>query len=217
MRMKYLWVSAAALLVGCTNLQQPLPTPAPLATPAPTQVAAAATAVQSAVQTVSGTIDSINGRNLTVTTNTGAKQIQLAENATIEQEGKGTVSDLLPGLGVGVTGKPDSNGGLTAVSIRVFPQASGTPRSGQFQMTGANQGNVMTNSVIESFDGSKLVLNAAGQRYTIDVPSGTEVIKPVPTTLNALQQGTRVLAAGTLGSDGALRATSINIMGAPPQ
>jgi hypothetical protein len=51
--------------------------------------------------------------------------VTVAEDARIEQEGKGSVSDLLPGLGVGVTGKPDGSN-VTAVSIRIFPAALGT-------------------------------------------------------------------------------------------
>jgi hypothetical protein len=203
-----------ALLVGCSAAQAPLPTPLPAPTVAPTPAAAAAA---QAANTVSGTIDTVNDRTLTVTTNTGPKQVQLTEDAKVEQEGKGSPSDLLPGLGVGVTGKPDGANGVTAISIRIFPAVLGTPRPGQFPMTGANQGNLMTNSVIESFDGSKLVLNAAGQRFEINVPSATEVFKPVPATLDALVPGTRVLAAGTPAADGTLRASSINIMGAPPR
>jgi hypothetical protein len=203
-----------ALLVGCTAAQPPQPTSVPAVPPT---AAPAATAAANAIQTVNGQIDSINGRVLTVTTNTGAKQVQLTEDAKIEQEGKGSVSDLLPGLSVAVTGKPDANNNVTALLIRIFPSALGTPRPGQFPMTGANQGNLMTNSVIESFDGSKMTLNAGGQRYEIAVPPDTQVFKPVPATLNALTQGTRVLAAGTLGPDGSLRATSISIVGAPPQ
>jgi hypothetical protein len=205
-------VALLVLLAGCTAAQAPLPTSAP-SVPTSAPVATTATA---AASTVAGPIDTISGRNISVSTNNGAKQVALAENATIEQEGRGSVSDLLPGLGVGVTGKPDASNQLTAVSIRIFPTALGTPRPGQFPMTGANQGNVMTNSVIESFDGSRLVLNTAGQRYEISVPSGTEVLKPVPATLSALVPGTRVLAAGTPGADGTLQATSINIMAAQP-
>jgi len=213
--------SAGALLVlaaACSAPQAPAPTQAPLATQAPPALVPtpAATAAAQAVTTVSGAIDSISGRTLTVSTNTGPKQVSLTEDARIEQEGKGTVSDLMPGLGVGVTGKPEGNT-LTAVSIHIFPAALGAPRGGQFPMTGANQGNLMTNSVIESFDGSQLVLNTAGQRYEIAVPAGTEVLKPVPATLNALAPGTRVLAAGMVGADGSLRATSIDIQGAPAQ
>ena len=207
-------VGALALLVGCTAA----PPPAPTVAPAPPPTAAPAPKPQATPNpnTVNGAIDSVNGRTLMVTTNTGPKTVQVAEGATIEQEGKGSVSDLLPGLGVGVTGKPDGST-VTAVSIRIFPAALGTPRPGQFPMTGANQGNLMTNSTIESFDGSKLVLNSAGQRYEIAVPPGTEVLKPVPASLTALAPGVRVLAMGTPGPDGALQAMSVNIMGAPPQ
>jgi hypothetical protein len=201
------WLS---LIVGCTSTPPAAPTLAPVA---PT---AGPTANPTAATTVSGAIDTVNGRLLTITTNTGAKQVTVAEDARIEQEGKGSVSDLMPGLSVGVTGKPDGTN-VTAVSIRIFPAAVGTPRPGQFPMTGTNQGNLMTNSVIESFDGSKLVLNTAGQKFEIGVPPGTEVLKPVPATLAMLTQGTRVLAMGAPAADGSLRATSINVMGLPPQ
>ena len=213
MQMRWLPVGLLALVLGCTAAQPPQPTAAPVAPAAP----ATAQAASAGITIVNGQIDSINGRSLTITSNTGPKQVELTEDAKIEQEGKGSVSDLLPGLGVGITGKPDANNNVTAVSIRIFPSALGTPRPGQFPMTGANQGNLMTNSVIESFDGSKLVLNAAGQRYEIGVPPGTEVFKPVPAALSALTQGVRVLAAGTPAADGSLRAMSINIVGAPPQ
>jgi len=76
----------------------------------------------------------------------------------------------------------------------------------------------MTNSVIESFNGSTLVLNAAGQRYEIAVPAGTEVLKPVPSSVSALAPGVRVLASGAPAADGtSLRATSLNIVAPPPQ
>lgn len=209
-------VGALAFVVGCTSAPPPVPTAVP--PPPPTAAPAPAPKPAAAGNTVNGSIDAVSGRTLTVTTNTGSKTVQIAENATIEQEGKGSVSDLLPGLGVGVTGKPDAAGGtVTAVSIRIFPAALGTPRPGQFPMTGANQGNLMTNSVIESFDGSKLVLNAAGQRYEIAVPPGTEVLKQVPATLSALAPGVRVLASGTPGTGDTFQASSINIVGAPPQ
>jgi hypothetical protein len=161
----------------------------------------------------------VNGHTLTVTTNTGDREVDLADSTRIEKEGKGTLSDLQPGLSVGITGKPDGSN-VTAVSIRIFPAAMGTPRPGQFPMTGANAGNLMTNSVIESFDGSNLTLSAAGQRYVIGVPAGTEVLKPVPAQLAELTPGTRVLAIGPAAagsSDGPLQATTVDVFGLPPQ
>jgi hypothetical protein len=214
------------LIAGCNAAPSPPPTqapPPPTQAPAPTLAPAAIAQPASSTpasnaaggSNVSGSIDAINGRTLSVTTNTGAKEVQLGDDTRIEKEGRGTVADLLPGLSVGITGRPDG-ANLTAVSIRIFPAAQGT-RPGQFPMTGAQAGNIMTNSVIDSFDGSTLTVSAAGQSYQIRVPSDAEVLKPVPASLSDLTTGTRVLAAGAAGPDGTLRATSVNVVGLPPQ
>jgi hypothetical protein len=162
---------------------------------------------------VSGPIDSIAGRVLTVVTNTGPKQVEVPESARIEQEGKGALADLRPGLSVGITGRPDG----TARSIRIFPVALGTPRPGQFPMAGPEQGNLMTNAVVESFDGQTLAVLAAGTRFQLAVPPETEILKPLPASFADLAAGKRVLATGALGADGTLLATSVNLVGPPPQ
>ena len=164
------------------------------------------------MSTASGPIERIDGRVLTVTANSGPRQVQVAESAHIEQEGKGVIADLQPGLSVGITSQPDG----TAKSIRVFPAALGTPKPGQFPMAGAEQGNLMTNSVIQSFDGSTLTVSAAGTSFQITVPPETEVLKPLAASFSDLAAGKRVLASGTASADGSLVATSVNILGTPP-
>jgi len=154
----------------------------------------------------------VAGRVLTVATNTGPKQVQVPESARIEQEGKGAIADLKAGISVGVTGLPDG----TAKSIRIFPTAQGTPRPGQIPMAGPEQGNIMTNAVVDSFDGKTLNLTAAGSKFSITVPPEAEVLKPLPATFADLAAGKRVLAAGATGPDGVLTATSVNVLGPPP-
>jgi hypothetical protein len=133
----------------------------------------------------------------------------VAESARIEQEGKGVIADLQPGLSVGITSLPDG----TAKSIRVFPAAIGTPKPGQFPLSGAEQGNLMTNSVIQSFDGTMLTVSAAGTSFQITVPPETEVLKPLSASFSDLTAGRRVLASGTTSADGTLVASSVNITG----
>jgi hypothetical protein len=165
---------------------------------------------------VSGAIDAVNGRSLTISTNTGAREVQLGDGALIEKEGKGALVDLQPGLSVGITGRPDG-ARLTAVTIRIFPAALGTPRPGQFPMSGTNAGNLMTNSVIDSFDGSTLTVDAAGQQFQLSVPPDVEVLKPVPASIGDLTPGTRVLAVGVPAPDGSLQASSVDLFGPSPQ
>ncbi|MBI2756769.1 MAG: hypothetical protein HYX52_08675 [Chloroflexi bacterium] len=146
------------------------------------------------------------------TTAAGTQEVTLPEGVTLEQEGKGTVADLKPGLSVGVTGKPDG----TAISIRIF-QASTTVRPGQLPMAGAQAGNTMTNAVIQSFDGDTLTVQLGEQRVPLKLPAGTEVLKPVSAALSDLSAGKRVnVTAVPTGPNGALIATSVYVPGAPP-
>jgi hypothetical protein len=190
----------------------PPPTAAPVPSPTVAPAVASTALPAGAANAVNGTIDSVSGRTLSVATNTGTATVELNEDAQIQGEGQGTLADLQPGLSVGITAHPEG-AGITATSIRIFPAALGTPRPGQFPMTGANQGNLMTNSVITSFDGATLSVASAGQTYSFAVPAGTEVLKPVPASLDALSPGTRVLAQVLPGASGSLRATTVTIVG----
>lgn len=118
------------------------------------------------------------------------------------------VADLRPGLFVGVTGKPDG----TAVSIRIFPAVL-SPRLSQSPMTGPQQGNIMTNAAIESFDGRILTVTAPGEKWQISVPADTEVLRPLPATFEDVAVGKRALTTGTLGPDDVLVAATVNLLG----
>jgi hypothetical protein len=204
---------AAAAAASPAALVSPSPSPVAVASPSPSPAALASPSPSPAAATsVSGPIDSIAGRELTVATNTGSRQVQVPESARIEQEGTGTVADLRPGLSVGITGRPDG----TARSIRIFPAALGTPRPGQIPMSGPEQGNIMTNAVIESFDGQTLVVSAAGSSFRIAVPPEAEVLKPIPVSFADLAAGKRVIATGTVSPDGTLVAATVNLLGPPP-
>ena len=158
---------------------------------------------------MNGEVDIIDGRTVTVATNTGWRKVEVPESATILTEGRGAPSDLVPGSLVGVTGKPDG----TAVSIRMFPPGA-TPRTGQFPMNGPRAGNVMTNAKIEAFDGTELTLGMNGEKTSIAVPPETEILKTVPAAFSDITLGARVQALGTANGD-ILAARSLTILGAP--
>ena len=145
---------------------------------------------------VAGEVDIVEGRLITVATNTGWRKMEIPESATIQTEGKGMPTDLAPGAKVGVTGKPDG----TAISIRIFP-ANSNARTGQFPMNGPQAGNIMTNASIVSFDGKALSLDYDGQSASITVTPETEIVKPVPASLSDIVVGARILANGTVSGD----------------
>jgi hypothetical protein len=126
---------------------------------------------------VSGEVDTVDGRNVAVATNTGVRKVRVADNATVLIEGAGTAADLKPGAMVGVTGKPDG----TAVVVRLFPPGI-VPKPSQFPMGGQQTGNVMTNASIVSFDGKSLTVDLGGEKATLQVPPEAQIVKPVPSS-----------------------------------
>jgi len=180
----------------------PSPAASPAASPSPSPVAAA--------PTVNGEVASVDGRVLTVSTNTGVRSVQVPESAKVQIEAKGAPSDLKPGLLVAVTGKPDG----TAVVVRIFPD--GIPLApSQFPMGGPQAGNIMTNAKIESFDGRVLTLDMGGQKVPITFAAESEVVQPMPSTFTEIQPGKRVLAFGSPGAD-TLVANTVTILTTPP-
>jgi hypothetical protein len=157
---------------------------------------------------VAGEVDIVEGRTVTVATNTGWRKVDVPDSATITTEGKGTGADLVAGTLVAVTSKQDG----TAQIVRLFPQGS-SPRIGQFPMQGANAGNLMTNARIASFDGTVLKLDYNGEQAQITVPADAEIVKPVQGSITDIVVGARVQANGSVSGD-TLTARSVTIFGA---
>jgi hypothetical protein len=155
---------------------------------------------------VNGEVDTIDGRVVSVATNTGVRKVNVPDGATILTEGKGALADLIPGAMVGVTGKQDG----TAIQVRIFGPGV-TPRTGQFPMNGPNAGNVMTNAKIDAFDGNNLTVDIDGAETKLTVPADAEVVKPVPATFGDIKAGERILAFGSPDGD-VLAAQTVTIL-----
>lgn len=159
---------------------------------------------------VSGEIDTVDVRTLSIATATGVRKARVADNAAVLIEGKGAAEDLKAGAMVGVTGKPDG----TAVVVRLFPPGI-VPKPSQFPMGGPQAGNVMTNASIISFDGKALVVDLGGEKTTLQVPPEAQIVKPVPSSFSELKPGVRVIAVGAQEGD-VLVAQTVTIITQPP-
>jgi hypothetical protein len=174
----------------------------PAASPSPSPAAAAP-------GFVNGEVDAVDGRTISVATNTGVRKVRVADNATILIEGKGTPEDLKPGTFVGITGKPDG----TVVVVRLFTPGIAIKPS-QFPMGGPQTGNIMTNAMIASFDGKSIVVDLGGDKQTLMMAPESEVVKPVPSAFSEIKPGTRVQALGTPDGD-ILAAQTVTILTQP--
>ena len=144
--------------------------------------------------TVSGEVDSVDGRVVSVATATGLRSVRVADNASVLIEGQGSAEDLKAGVLVGITGKPDG----TAVIVRLFPPGI-TPKPSQFPMGGPQAGNVMTNASIVSFDGKALVVDLGGEQRDHHRRPETQIVKPVPSSFAEIKPGHADRRAGHAG------------------
>jgi hypothetical protein len=146
--------------------------------------------------TLIGSVDVVDGRTLTLATNTGRRTMHVPDSAAIVTDGTGSIADLEAGALVSVTGKPDG----PAQTVRILPSGA-SPRIGRFPLNGAQTGNVMITGQIETFDGTTLALEFEGHKASIAVPPETQIVKPIPAALTDIATGTRVQAQGTVSGD----------------
>jgi hypothetical protein len=71
--------------------------------------------------TVSATVQSANGRELTLTYDGGSQKVVVPESASISTLVPGNPSQLVPGAAVNLTASPGADGKLTAVRVQVSP------------------------------------------------------------------------------------------------
>jgi hypothetical protein len=188
----------------------PAAAPPAAASPAASPGASPSPAAAAPAPVVSGQVDTVDGRTLSVATATGVRKVRVADNATILIEGNGVAEDLKPGAFVAITGKPDG----TAQVVRFFAPGI-SPKPSQFPMGGAQAGSIMTNATIVSFDGKALVVDLGNDKQTITVVPESQIVKPVPSTFSEVKPGARVTAVGTPDGD-ILTAQTVTILTQPP-
>ena len=80
-----------------------------------------------------GTIESLNGADLSINTPIGPLQVTVGEDTSITSisETEGTLEDLTEGLRLTLTGERNEEGLLEATSVRVIPEGLQIPQRGQ--------------------------------------------------------------------------------------
>jgi len=165
---------------------------------------------------VRGTIDSVNGSTLNVTTREGNKAvIKLADNATVVGVAQSSLSDVKQGGFVGITAMPQADGTQKAVEIHIFPEAMRGTGEGHRPwdlMPNSTMTNANIDSQVATSDGQKLVLKYKDGEKTFIVPANIPVVSFVPATAADLKPGAKIfVVAGTKQEDGSVAAPRINV------
>jgi hypothetical protein len=172
------------------------------------------TAAPAPVGLIEGTITAAEAGAFTVTTAGGAQVRVVANSETrIIRRQHVRLEDIRTNEFVGVTARREGDGGLTAISINIFPpEFRGRVREAQFVM---DTGNIMTNAVVfqnvRRVDGRTLYLRLPDGATVITVPKDAPVFRLTVIGAGDLRPGMRVQVRGTGNADGSILATSVTV------
>ncbi len=163
---------------------------------------------------VRGTIERIEGKRIAIKTREGAElTIQLKENAPVMAVVAASLSDIKPGLYIGVTGRPQPDGGQRALEVHIFPEAMRGLAEGH-RPWDLEPASTMTNGSVaqqvKGVDGQKLKVQYKDGEKSVEVAPNTQIVAFEPGSFPDLKPGVKVfIAAATKLPDGSFEAARI--------
>jgi hypothetical protein len=163
---------------------------------------------------VRGTIDRVDGPVYVIKARDGAEvKVTLADNALVVAIVKASLSDIKPGMFVGVTGMPQVDGSQKAVEVHIFPESMRGTGEGHYPWDLRPQ-STMTNANVEQavtgVDGQTLSVKYKDGEKKITVPADAPIVAFEPGDKADLKAGAKIFVpAATRQPDGSLQAARI--------
>ncbi len=187
----------------------------------PAALAACLLAVAAIAQTtapptrIRGTIASVEGQIMTVTTREGPKvDIMLNDPLTVATVKKFDLADIKPGTYVGIATRTAANGEQQAIEVLVFPEAMRGAGEGHYPWD-LEPGSMMTNGnvtgSVEAKSGRELSLSFKGDSNRIVVPPGVPIVTFAPAERADLKPGAPVMFGATKNAEGKLAAGRVTV------
>ncbi len=165
---------------------------------------------------IRGTIESVDGANLTVKTRDGEeRKVHLTDAATVTGITKTTLSEIKPGSYIGVTGQPQPDGTQKAIAIHIFPEAMRGAGEG-FRPWDLRPNSTMTNATVDqkvaATDGQTLTVKYKDGEKKVTVGPDTPIVTFVPSTKAELKAGAKVIIMGAdKKPDGSYETARVNV------
>jgi hypothetical protein len=166
---------------------------------------------------VRGTIEKIDGSDLTIKARDGSSvNVKLADNPRITAMVKASLDDIKTGTFIGVTAMPQPDGSQKAIGLHIFMDNQRGVVPARFSPWDREPGSTMTNADVEStvasVDGQTLMVKYSDGEKKIIVPPNTPVVKFVPGNAGDLKVGAQVaVLQGQKQPDGSIAAPAINV------
>ena len=177
--------------------------------------ARAQTAPASPPTRIRGTIKSLDGNVLSVTTREGpVVQIKLNDGFTVASLKKLALTDITKGSYIGTAAEPGPDGELVALEVLVFPEANRGAGEGHYAWD-LTPKTTMTNANVEASvqgnAGNVLTLTHKNGTTKVRVPPGVPIVTPQPAAKEDLQPGRAIFSIAAKAADGTLSTGRVTV------
>jgi hypothetical protein len=158
---------------------------------------------------VRGTIEKVDGTNLTVKARDGMDvKVAVTDATRIQSLVKKSLADIKAGDFLASTGVKGTDGKLHAIEVRIFPQAQ--PDGGRQFAWDLGSDSVMTNATVgtvtEAPQGKVVHVKFKDGESEYSIGPDVPILAPVPGDKSLLKSGAAVFLAGPKGEDGSVTA-----------
>ena len=159
---------------------------------------------------IRGTIEKVDGANLTVKSREGGDvKVAVTDTTRIQNLVKKSLADVKAGDFLASTGMKGTDGKIHAIEVRIFPQA--TPDGGRQFDWDLGSGSVMTNATVgtvtEAPQGKVVHVKFKDGESEYSIGPDVPILAPIPGDKGLLKPGAAVFLAGPKGQDGIVTAT----------
>ena len=164
---------------------------------------------------IRGTVEKLDGNNLTVKTAGGdTRNIRLADNYGVMGIAKASLADLTSGKFIGTTTVGERDGALVALEVHIFPESMRGTGEGHYdwdlrpesKMTNANVANVTSMG-----KDRVLTVQYKGGEKKVLVPENAVIVSFTPTERSELKPGAKIFTVAQRQPDGGLTAARVNV------
>ena len=164
---------------------------------------------------IRGTIEKLDGQNLTIKDRSGQSvKVTLADKFMVVGIFKGSLSDIANGKFIGTTTVGERDGALVAQEVHIFPESMRGTGEGHYgwdlrpnsMMTNANVANV-----VNMADDRVMTVQYKGGEKKILVTKDTVVVGYAPIGKSEIKPGAPVFVVSQKQPDGSLTAARVNI------
>jgi hypothetical protein len=157
---------------------------------------------------VRGTVESIEGTQLTVKTRDGnSTAIKLNENWKVTGVVKASIDDIKSGDFVGIASIPKSRGGDGAVEVLIFPAAMKGTGEGSYPWDlkpNSTMTNATVSNAVKDVDGRTVTVSYHGKEKKISIAEDTAIVTFGPAAQADLKPGMTVFVPSQKADDGTL-------------